>query len=334
MFVNVDESQCAFNTSDVLDSDKKITSGEEEEVQSGDIQSSTQKDTAASNGLPPGLRETSTQLCRSLLAYLLGLVAEVRNSPCGYAVITTNRRLLEGDEPALHWFEYFQRLLYFTRPYLSSDPRDKIYAYLGIAQKAILPGKTMPIVPDYSPSSTPQTLYKFVATLLLTRHPRLSNLSYVEDKGSRRIHNLPSWVPDYSCPDVSQPLPILRMSKFKFECCPRPYGPAFVNITPEMSLDTRGAIFDRIVAVSKPISDSIDARDISTWFQVCVGLKGPYTPTQQDLSEVLWRTLIADTYNNSPAPDSMRKAFKYWICAHLAMSAAQNLNLGFTKERA
>lgn len=99
-----------------------------------------------------------------------------------------------------------------------------------------------------------------------------------------------------------------------------------------MSLNTRGAIFDPIVAFSKPISDSLDARDISTWFEVCVRPKGPYIPTQQDLSKVLWRTLIVNTYNSSPSPDSMRKAFKYWICAHLAMSAAQKLNLGFTEE--
>jgi hypothetical protein len=145
MFVTVDESQRAFNTSDVLDSDKKITNSEEEAVQSDDIQSSTQKDTTASNGVPPGWRGRSTRLCLSLFAYLLGLVAEVRYSPWVYAAITTNRRLLEGNEPALHRFEYFQRLLYFTRPYLSSDPRDEIYAYLGIAQKALPPGKTMPI---------------------------------------------------------------------------------------------------------------------------------------------------------------------------------------------
>jgi hypothetical protein len=89
MFVNVDESQRAFNTSDVLDSDKKITKSEVEAVQSEDIQSSTRKDITASDGLPPGWRGTSTQLCQSALAYLLGLVAEVRCSPWGYAVITT-----------------------------------------------------------------------------------------------------------------------------------------------------------------------------------------------------------------------------------------------------
>ena len=57
-------------------------------------------------------------------------------------------------------------------------------------------------------------------------------------QSSRRIQNLPSWVPDYSCPDVPQLLSILRMSNSKFECCPQRYGPAFVNITPEESLDT------------------------------------------------------------------------------------------------
>ena len=109
----------------------------------------------------------------------------------------------------------------------------------------------------------PQILYKFVATILLTRHPRLPNLSYVEDKSSRRIQNLPSSVPDYSCPDVPRLLSILRMSNFDFECCPQRYGPVFVNITPEESLDTRGAVFDRIVAASEPISNTLDSHDIS-----------------------------------------------------------------------
>ena len=101
------------------------------------------------------------------------------------------------------------------------------------------------------------------------------------------------------------------MSNFEFECCPRHYGPALVNITPGESLDTRGAVFDRIVAASEPISDDLDGHDISTWFGICESLVDPYGPTQQDLSEVSWRTLIADTYDKSPAPDSMREVFKY-----------------------
>ena len=76
------------------------------------------------------------------------------------------------------------------------------------------------------------------------------------------------------------------MSNFEFKCCPRRYGPALVNITPEESLDTHGAVFDRIVATSEPISDVLDGHDISTWFGICAGLEDPYGPTQQDLSEV------------------------------------------------
>ena len=180
----------------------------------------------------------------------------------------------------------------------------------------------------------PQTLYKFVATILLARHPCLSNLSYVEDKSSRRIQNLLSWVPDYGCPGVPQLLSILRMCNSKFECCPQRYGPGFVNTTPEESLDTRGAVFVRIVAAYEPISDTLDGHDIPTWFEIRAGLGDPYRPTQQDLSEVLWRTLIADTYDKSPAPNSMRKAFKYWICSHLAMAITQKRNLGFAEEQA
>lgn len=188
----------------------------------------------------------------------------------------------------------------------------------------------MPIVPNYSSSSMPQTLYKFVATILLIRHPRLSNPPYVEDKSSRRIQNLPSWAPDCSCPDVPQPLSIPRL---EFGCCPQRYGPAFANITPEESLDTRGAVFDRIVAASEPISDTLDGHDIPTWFEICAGLEDPYGPTQQGLSVVFWRTLIADTYVKSPAHGSMRKAFKYWICSHLAMAIAQKRNIGLPKNK-
>lgn len=285
------------------------------------------------NELPMSSGGAPKKFRQPLLAYLLAFLTEVRSSPQGYAVITTNCNILKDNEPDLHWFEYLQRLLYLTRPHLSSDPRDKIYAYLGIAQKALLPGKTMPIVPNYSSLSTPETLYRFVATILLTRHPRLSNLSYVEDKRSRRLHNLPSWVPDYSCPDVPQPLIILRGPTFMYECCPQRYGPTWVTVNPEGSLKTRGARFDRIVAISDPLSATLDAFDISTWFGICAGLEAPYMPTQEDLSEAFWRTLIADTFDKSPAPDSMRKAFKSWICAHLAMTAAQKRNLGFTEEQ-
>ncbi|KAK5637271.1 hypothetical protein RRF57_012983 [Xylaria bambusicola] len=84
----------------------------------------------------------------------------------------------------------------------ASDPRDKIFALLGLARdREELERKGL--YPDYTKSC--QELYCLSAAILL-QQGHLSLLSYVQYP--KRQRNLPSWVPDWSA-SITHPLQIL-----------------------------------------------------------------------------------------------------------------------------
>ena len=88
------------------------------------------------------------------------------------------------------FYSSLQKVLLDTRPYSATDSRDKIFGVLGIAQKALPSDMAMPLTPDYSSGSTAQDVFTSVATFLLEKLPKLSNLSHVEDKGSVGHHQI------------------------------------------------------------------------------------------------------------------------------------------------
>ena len=90
----------------------------------------------------------------------------------------------------------------------ASDPRDMIYAFLGLAWKERLPFSTNPeaINPDYQISV--RKLYTYVAKTMLQSYKDLRFLSHVQDHALSKIDNLASWVPDYSV--ELRPAPLSR----------------------------------------------------------------------------------------------------------------------------
>jgi hypothetical protein len=91
-----------------------------------------------------------------------------------------------------------QQLLRFHRYCKASDPRDMIYALLGIARRDANPFTThMGLLnPDYR--IPVQQLYTRTARCLLQSYGDLRFLCEKEPQAWTRIDGLPSWVPDYS----------------------------------------------------------------------------------------------------------------------------------------
>ena len=82
------------------------------------------------------------------------------------------------------------------RPYDSFDPRDKVYAAMGIVNRFLPRGSRSFIHPEYE---TPvEEVYEYTAKFLLEHLLYLSVLTLVEDPSRRKLVNLPSWVPDFS----------------------------------------------------------------------------------------------------------------------------------------
>ena len=93
----------------------------------------------------------------------------------------------------------FRRLFSDHRRCHASDPRDKIYALLGISNQDLRPFTTFAEAfrPDYNIDI--QTLFTRVTRALLQSHEDLQFLSSVESRPKyTRIAGLPSWVPDFT----------------------------------------------------------------------------------------------------------------------------------------
>ena len=88
-----------------------------------------------------------------------------------------------------------QTLLDMARGLLATDPRDKIFALLGMADDEQGGTRAMGIRPDYS-KSVQQVYTDLTGRFIL--NGSLELLSSVESDKVERIKGLPSWVPDYS----------------------------------------------------------------------------------------------------------------------------------------
>lgn len=109
----------------------------------------------------------------------------------------------------------FRYLVQAHRVCQASDPRDMIYAFLGIAWMERPPFSMHPtaIVPDYKISVL--ELYANVAKTMLQSYKDLRFLSQVQDRSCNVIDNLPSWVPDYSVDLKPTPLSMRGVPSWK-----------------------------------------------------------------------------------------------------------------------
>ena len=200
----------------------------------------------------------------------------------------------------------------------SSDPRDKVYAFLGLADRTMSPFRTQPtaLTPNYNLSV--QEVYNEVSKALLTSYKNLSWLSHVEDPSQRRIPGLPSWVPDLSVPLDPYPLryrgPVFWKAsgdeKWKPDTCSMAKG----------ELKVQGYQLDHIDQISVLRNESDDPS--ATWASIvklALSLELPYPDPGQAAKkpsrvEVLWRTLTTDVYAHTyPAPLEIGSLFIDYI---------------------
>ncbi|KAK4890711.1 hypothetical protein LTR27_010638 [Elasticomyces elasticus] len=79
----------------------------------------------------------------------------------------------------------------------ATDPRDKIYAFLGMRKSATIP---IGLEPSYLPETVYHKVYVAATWHIIEEMGTLDVLSRREPESSRRCTSLPSWVPDYSIP--------------------------------------------------------------------------------------------------------------------------------------
>ncbi|KAF4341563.1 het-6-heterokaryon incompatibility [Fusarium beomiforme] len=103
-------------------------------------------------------------------------------------------RYQEGENQSL------DLLLASTRRFKATKPVDKIFALINLAESGRKEALPPALRPDYKKSVV--EVFRDV-TLHLIRQGSLDVLSGIEDKTFRQLHELPSWVPDYSIHQVA-----------------------------------------------------------------------------------------------------------------------------------
>jgi hypothetical protein len=255
-------------------------------------------------------------------------VQEIRRS-CSYVL---TRECIQGTSTTMP----LSSLLRNTIHLCSSDPRDKIYAVLGLAHKQ----DRMAIQPDYS--KPPSQVFTETMKHILLNELRLDTLSFVRiNDGNLCCSRLsiPSWVSDWSLQcNAFQPLwqPGLYNASKRTS--------AIINISDDPSaLCLEGFCLDRIAYISEPIirhercnhMEDLGLREImveldqfllnaveeislsinpttdpDTWQRILAISSDPAE------SDVLWRTLVADRVSTqeggyfAPAPSICAEQYK------------------------
>ncbi|KAL8708988.1 MAG: hypothetical protein Q9220_006197 [cf. Caloplaca sp. 1 TL-2023] len=201
---------------------------------------------------------------------------------------------------------YFCLFQYLLRDWQSTDPRDKIFALIGLIDHIAAlrgPSDKSFLTADYS--KPVEQVYLEVTTSVLRNTDRLSLLLLTADPILRRYSNLPSWVIDYS---VKGPIPLLlwgdetdRVSHFDVA---KGYSKAYLSFSDDgLRLKLNGHKLGSVTDTGETM-DELGAKHTFERSAALVLKCGETYFNGQSRLEALWRSLITDqTPNTNPAPE-------------------------------
>lgn len=215
-------------------------------------------------------------------------------------------------------------LMQVHRDKLATDPRDKVYAFVGLANtKTLVCGAPAASVrPDYE--LPVQDVYTRLMAQLLIAHGGLHLLSHVQDPGLTKLEGLPSWVPDFSVQLAPYPLRFRGAAAWSACGHARWQPPSSDEDMTRGILRVQGS---RIGVVEETALLQNEAECSAEYWASIVNLalgleeKYPQLPhwtmaqaKPQSRLEALWRTLITDLYSRQhPAPDHCGNLFMEYI---------------------
>jgi hypothetical protein len=202
-----------------------------------------------------------------------------------------------------------------------ADPRDKIYALLGLQSPEESESR---LAVDYrKPVSA--LFQEFAVTL-----PLEGILYSVEDPTIRRTADLPSWVPDYCVP--SHPMPWRFRGGFIYRAGTLTEDERFkqFDTADPRILALSGFVEDTIAEIGATYDETVEGSGLCTSLRVLVRLVEKH-PLQEDPVEAFWRTLIADLPGNGNRhPDSAThgpsfcSVAQYLISVHLCSAQTKD----------
>lgn len=220
------------------------------------------------------------------------------------------------------------RLMSVHRDKLATDPRDKVYAFIGLAdtKTEVCGSPASSIRPDYE-LPVPEVYTRVMAQLLVANRD-LHLLSHVQDASLTKLEGLPSWVPDFSV--MLAPYPLRFRGAVSWSAC----GNARWRL-PNTEDDMKRGILhvqgSKIGVVEETALLQNEADCSAEYWSSIVNLalsldeRYPQLPNwttdwreartaPQSRLEALWRTLMTDVYSRQhPAPEYCGNLFVEYI---------------------
>jgi len=207
-----------------------------------------------------------------------------------------------------------------ARRFECSDPRDKVYAVLGLAEDYT---KTKPrLQPIYENNSVLNT-YIRTAVQILEDAEDLLLLAHAEGQNFRSTEDLPSWVPDWS---VGKGLGLGLIGYKRFAAAADLPRKLTINES-NNSLALHGVLLDEVVQIGESKDEALFGSKHTCflgWISILAVLPSTYHNGQSKI-EAFWRTLITDTASRMPdgvqhpAPEEFQFGFLDWL-TRIAMS--------------
>ena len=195
------------------------------------------------------------------------------------------------------WVKTLVYTLIRARGFESTDPRDKIYALLGIVDEYAQdkPG----LIPDYDTQSTAAVFTRAAIQILEDGDGDLLLLSCVEgEKYQQAVTGpLPSWVPDWSSEESTG----LRVTGYERYSASGDLKQQPVIDAERQTLSLVGLKLDYVTMVGETKRSVLRGEPFPKWLEIVDSLETCYrqNPAEHKL-DVFWRTLIVNTAGYPP----------------------------------
>ncbi|KAF2971250.1 hypothetical protein GQX73_g2398 [Xylaria multiplex] len=224
--------------------------------------------------------------------------------------------LQRGDGEAIS----LGQLLHYSRFFEASDPRDKVFAILGLWR--FTRGNQIAqidILPDYKKDIS--GVYIEATMAAIQESGNLDVLSLVEGPYSEKTAQLPSWIPDYSQGPRSYPLvqpstltPPSLLLPTNFE----PPRDRKMRVLP-----VQGLQIDIIEDVAPAYGDIMNNFELGLLLKLLLTYPQTSYPTGESPCNAFWRTLIKDNIRGNLAGKEAQVAFPTFIMQRIRETRQQ-----------
>jgi hypothetical protein len=241
-------------------------------------------------------------------------------------------------DTATHFDRDLLQLLLRHRSFSATDPRDKVYALLGLSTSTSRRGKHVQIQPDYDPKISVEEVFITTAQRIITTSRNLDIFSVPRATASSRLKGLPSWVPDWTIDEPTSSLLLPereRVNRCYFfatlleseaELRLKPDGPlAGLGLRGQLidSVKEVGTLFWRPVAMSASASTHglpryfrslknfyqrgvMNGLTLLNWERMTGAHCGKLYLTGEHILDVYWQTFLAGSAHSN-FPDNWKK---------------------------